>query len=96
MPGYPRNETIRLSQRQKILKLRLEGYDQIAIAEMLNASQPTISRALKRINEDLEVTRSPRLEWVRQMSILEGMVDELMESWEASKADPHHPNRNRV
>jgi DNA-binding CsgD family transcriptional regulator len=86
MPGNPRNKTLRLSDRHKILKLRLTGATQAEIAQELGVSQPTISLELKRIDSDLEISRSPVQAWKAEMVLLNQLADELIASWDESKA----------
>jgi DNA-binding CsgD family transcriptional regulator len=85
MPGNPRNQTVRLSDRHKILKLRLTGATQAEIAKELGVSQPTISLELKRIDSDLEISRSPVEAWKAEMILLNQLADELIASWDESK-----------
>jgi DNA-binding CsgD family transcriptional regulator len=85
MPGDHRNRTRRLSDRHKILKLRLTGATQAEIAEELGLSQPTISLELKRIDSDLEISRSPVQAWKAEMVLLNQLADELISSWDSSK-----------
>jgi hypothetical protein len=87
MPGAIRPDTLRISDRHKILKMSLAGTPQQDIATALGITQGQISRELKKINLDLDVIRKPRLEWESQLATLQMVAQELLEAWENSKGE---------
>lgn len=87
MPGDRRTDMEIAKQDTIISEMYLNGSTQMEIAEAINKSQPTVSRAIKRIHE--RWLESPLVNFneakMRELAAIDRVEQAAWEAWEASR-----------